>query len=465
MSEKHILCGFDVPEFEKRMKGLLKEKGIEATTYIQLSKKGVKDFLEQNPKCDTVILLEASNLKKSYTAEEIAALTDKRDINVIVVLSSRHIGTDYMKTLYVAGVTNAIFQMGRNDGASAKDIVELVLNKRNRLDARKYYGIEHLDLDPTVMIDRDTYAECMERMHRDENLLLNYLQVCSDMSPKQIADFTKRMPSEDREYLAQFEEFHQLIAALKKMGVTIKVKRPKKTKIGLNVTPQISVSDGTLIFANTEELFHMQPQSKPEEAGTVTAVKQPVISEEMFEGMSMEELLRAAESAVLFVEEPAGSEPDAVSKAALEEAKRLEEEALETQRKLAEEQEKLENERKAFEQSKKEAQKKLQKEEKRLQNRAQEVEKQAQKTKEEEEKAKKRREKEAREEIERRRREEAERVRRKEAERTDDEDEEAELFTTEKQFSGGFIVILLLACGLVAAGLFAVPYLQQLGLF
>ena len=27
MSEKHILCGFDVPEFEKRMKMLLKERG------------------------------------------------------------------------------------------------------------------------------------------------------------------------------------------------------------------------------------------------------------------------------------------------------------------------------------------------------------------------------------------------------------------------------------------------------
>ena len=477
MSEKHILCGFDVPEFEKRMKALLKEKGIEATTYIQLSKKGVKDFIDQNPKCDTVILLEASNLKKSYTAEEIAALTDKRDINVIVVLSSRHIGTDYMKTLYVAGVTNAIFQMGRNDGASAKDIVELVLNKRNRLEARKYYGIEHLDLDPTVMMDRDSYTECMERLHKDENLLLNYLQICSDMSPKQIADFTKRMPADDRQYLAQYEEFHQLIEALKKMGVVIKVKRPKKTKIGLNVTPQISVNEDALTFVNNEELFHMQPQVAPvkdtvkeegKENVVAKAITKPAVTEDMFAGMSMEELLLAAESDELFAVESVQtvSGPDEVSKAALEEAKRLEEEALEAQRKLAMEQEKFENERKAFEQSKKEAQKELQKEEKRLQNKAQEVEKQAQKTKAEEEKARKRREKEAREEIERRRREEADRVRRKELEKADEEeDEDAELFTSEKQFSGSFLVFLLLLCLLVVGALFAMPYLQQFEIF
>ena len=49
MPEKHILCGFDVPEFEKRIKMLLKDQGYEAVTYTQLSKKGVKGFLEQNP--------------------------------------------------------------------------------------------------------------------------------------------------------------------------------------------------------------------------------------------------------------------------------------------------------------------------------------------------------------------------------------------------------------------------------
>lgn len=473
MSEKHILCGFDVPEFEKKMKVLLKEKGIEATTYTQLSKKGVKDFLEQNPKCDTVILLEASNFKKSYTAEEVAALTDKREINVIIVLSSRHIGTDYMKTLYVAGITNAIFQMGRKDGASAKDIVERIVHKRNRQEARKYYGIEHLDLDPTVMMDRDTYAECLERLHKEEHLLVNYLQVCAELSPKQIADFTKRIPAEDRDYLAQFEEFHMLMDAIRKLGVEIKVKRPRKTTVGMKVTPQIQISEDEITFMNHEELFHM-PQEKNlatdigKEVLDGNMVSEAVLTDAMFSGMSMEALLGAAQKdSHLYEKEDSGTDSekkqDEASFAALEEAKRLQAEAFEAHRNLALEKEQLEQERRAFEDSKKEAEIELRREEQRIQKEAEEVEKRVRKTKVEEEQAKKRREQEAREEVKRRIKEEAERVKRKELEKQTEE--ETELFTSEKQFSGGFLVGLLLLCAIAAGALFAIPYLKQLGFF
>lgn len=438
MSEKHILCGFDVPDFEKKMKVLLKEKGIEATTYTQLSKKGVKEFLEQNPKCDTVILLEASNFKKSYTAEEVAALTDKREINVIIVLSSRHIGTDYMKTLYVAGVTNAIFQMGRKDGASAKDIVERIIHKRNRQEARKYYGIEHLDLDPTVMMDRDTYTECLKRLHKEEHLLVNYLQVCAELSPKQIADFTMRIPAEDREYLAQFEEFHMLMDAIRKLGVEIKVKRPRKTTVGMKVAPQIQVNKDEITYVNHEELFHMPQERKPLSDGGPEVLAEDTISgavltDERFFGMSMEALLVAAQNDFHLCEEDKsgtaiGKKPDEASKAALEEAKRLQAEAIQAHQNLLLEQEKLEQERRAFEDSKKEAEKELR-----------------------------------REEVKRRIKEEAERVKRKEMEKQSEE--ETELYTSEKQFSGGFLVGLLLLCAVAAVALFAIPHLKQLGNF
>ena len=473
MSEKHILCGFDVPEFEKMMKVLLKEKGIEATTYTQLSKKGVIDFLEQNPKCDTVILLEASNFKKSYTAEEVAALTDKREINVIIVLSSRHIGTDYMKTLYVAGVTNAIFQMGRKDGASAKDIVERIVHKRNRQEARKYYGIEHLDLDPTVMMDRDTYAECLKRLHKEEHLLINYLQVCAELSPKQIADFTMRIPAEDREYLAQFEEFHMLMDAIRKLGVVIKIKRPRKTTVGMKVTPQIQVSKDEIIYRNHEELFHMPKRNQPLSDSGSEILDENTASDtaqidERFYGMSMEALLVAAQNDFLLNEEDesgtdSGENMGEASKAALEEAKRLQAEAVETHRNLVLEQERLERERRDFEDSKKEAEKELRREEKRIQKEAEEVENRIRKTKAEEEATKRRKEQEAREEVKRRIKEEAERVKRKEMEKQSEE--ETELYTSEKQFSGGFLVGLLLLCAVVAVALFAIPYLKHRGIF
>ena len=456
MPEKHILCGFDVPEFEKRIKVLLKEQGYEAITYTQLSKKGVKGFLEQNPKCDTVILLEASNFKKSYTAEEIAALTDKREINVIVVLSSRHIGTDYMKTLYVAGVTNAIFQMGRKDGASAKDIVELIIQKRSRQEARKYYGIEHLDMDPTVVIDMDTYAECFERLHKDDHLLVNYLKICADMSPKKIAEFTKRMPSEDREYLAQYAEFHMLMDAIRSLGAEIKIKRPRKTKVGMKVTPQIQINSESVSYMNHEELFHM-PEKKPVVNGDEKeAVDETVLSDKRLIGLSMEELLKAVQSDDSLLDsgrqEPVDlGKTDLISNDALDAAKRMQEATAEKQRNLELEQERLKSERKAFEDSKKEAETKLRKEEKRIRLAAEEFEKKVQKMKAEE--------------VERRKKEESARVKRKEQDRRTEEEDEAELYTGNKQFSGGFLIGLLLLCAVVAGVLFAFPYLTQSGIF
>ena len=241
-----------------------------------------------------------------------------------------------MKTLYVAGVTNAIFQMGRKDGASAKDIVERIINKRNRQEARKYYGIEHLDLDPSVMIDMDTYAEYYKRLHADEQLLVNYLKVCSDMSPKQIADFTKRMPAEDRAYLEQFEEFHMLMEAVKSMGVVIKVKRPKKTVVGMKVAPQIQVSTETIKYTNHEELFHLPKPENMDQTEVKPVPKdsalEDILSDEMFLGMSMEELLLAAEkNTVVVPKEKLDSQKqvDADSASALEEAKRLQEAAEE----------------------------------------------------------------------------------------------------------------------------------------
>lgn len=154
---------------------------------------------------------------------------------------------------------------------------------------------------------------------------------------------------------------------------------------------------------------------------------------------------------------------DADSASALEEAKRLQEAAEEKQRVLDLEQKRFEDEKRAFEDERKDALKALQAEELRIKQEALEVEKRVQLSKAEEEKAKKQREKEAKAEVERRIKEEQERVRRKEQEQT--AEEEAEIYTSGKQFSGGFLVGLLLLCGLAAGALFAIPYLKQSGFF
>ena len=213
------------------------------------------------------------------------------------------------------------------------------------------------------------------------------------------------------------------------------------------------------------------PQSENKEktdtkSNVQTAVKVDILSDEMFLNMSMEELLLAAEKSTAAVpkERPAEDKrTDADASAVLEEVKRLQEATEEKQRALDLEQKRFEDEKRAFEDKRNDTLKALQAEELRIKQEALEVEKRVQLSKAEEEKAKKQREKEAKAEVERRIKEEQERVRRKEQEQT--AEEEAEIYTSGKQFSGGFLVGLLLLCGLAAGALFAIPYLKQSGFF
>ena len=71
MSELHIVCGFDMPAFEDAIKPQLKALGYDAVIHTQISKKGVKDYIDKNENCNTVILIEIADKKNRYTAEEV----------------------------------------------------------------------------------------------------------------------------------------------------------------------------------------------------------------------------------------------------------------------------------------------------------------------------------------------------------------------------------------------------------
>ena len=233
MEKMKILFGFDSPEIEEAVKSLLRARGVEAEIVVKFSKSQVKDYLERNTGCNTAVLKEIADKHNAYTAEELAQLTDLRDINVIVVLSARHKSTEYVHTLYSAGITNAVFQEGRKGGATPKELVELILQRRPRKLAREIYGINSQKLS-AVPLDIETCKDFYKEMKEGEGTLLeNYLTVCSKMSPRQIADFTKRLPENERAELMQFEEFHTVMRLLKKFGYDLKYKKPKKAVIGL----------------------------------------------------------------------------------------------------------------------------------------------------------------------------------------------------------------------------------------
>ncbi len=248
MQEMEILFGFDDVSFETQVKKLLASKGVEGKIAARFSKEGIKTYIDNHEDCNTVVLLESTG-RALYTAEELAQFTDKRDINVIVVLSDKHLGTEYVQTLYTAGITGAIFQRpGKNGGAYPSDIATLILQRRTRAAARDYYGISSkIELGFLENSDFDLlYKELRDESKSTQ--LENYINICSRLSTKQIYDFTRRLPKDDKQYLAQFEEFHTVLALLMKIGLNLKIKKPKKMSIGLNTPVGIGARDDRIII-------------------------------------------------------------------------------------------------------------------------------------------------------------------------------------------------------------------------
>ena len=70
----------------------------------------------------------------TWSQNELAELVDDREIRVVAVLTAaRARQTEYLTTLYAAGITCAIFEHGHS-GASAEEVAELLVRPRSRRD-------------------------------------------------------------------------------------------------------------------------------------------------------------------------------------------------------------------------------------------------------------------------------------------------------------------------------------------
>lgn len=266
MERMEILLGFHFPEFEKGLTASLYDLGYDAKIIEKHTKMQIREYILMHRECRVVILKERDSTM-SFTAEDFAVLTDENDdLIVICVLSEERRGTDYMQVLYAAGITNAIFQSGR-EGVRPSQIAELCLKKKSRKDARKYYGIASVDID-IGMLSPEAYSIYYQSLFNKENgssLILRYLNVASRLTAAQNEDFINRLPSEIVDELREYEEFYVILDGLKAHGIDIKYKRPKHLKIGMKQAPACTLPQKK---ASTPQ----QPKPKPKPKESMTGV-------------------------------------------------------------------------------------------------------------------------------------------------------------------------------------------------
>lgn len=233
MASYHILFGFRQEEMELRIVNMIKKKGHDVIYAERDSKESIKAYLNEHKDCTCAVLREGMG-EEAYSAEDFAELTDERDINIVAIVEGTHKGTDYMQTLYGAGITSAIL-VSSKVGAYPADIARLLIEKRTRKQARRVYGIigNKVKLD---VITYETYVHFYTKLVNMEegiNLVDRYLSVVKELSVKQAADFTKKLPLELRKELARYEEFHVVLDSMRRQGIMVNIKRPADVKKGL----------------------------------------------------------------------------------------------------------------------------------------------------------------------------------------------------------------------------------------
>ncbi len=229
----NILFGFKQTETEVKIIDLLKQHGIEAEYTERETKGGIKAYLDEHKECTTAVLRECMG-SESYSANELAELTDSRDINIILITNKSNKGTEYMQILYAAGITGAIL-VDEKSGASAKQIAWLIMNKRKRKDARTYYGMKSgkVNLD---ILNYDTYVRLYTYLLDEErglNIVDRFIYVVNQLSLSQTVDFIRRLPIEVRSKLNKFEEFHLVLNTLREAGIEVKAEKPANLIKGL----------------------------------------------------------------------------------------------------------------------------------------------------------------------------------------------------------------------------------------
>lgn len=232
-----VLLGFKLKseaedrDVERRLTVQLKSLGYEPAILRRSTKKEIQSYLKNNVECCHAVLMEMVGMA-TWSQNELAELVDDRDIHVVVVLTAaRSRQTDYLVTLYAAGITSAVFEHGQS-GASAEEVAELLVHPRSRREARRYYGIETANIAIRSLTNEMYNGYCCKLMDNayGSGIMARLLKIAESMNPFQMGDLLAKLPQSVLDELWQYTEYAQLRVQLKESGIKIPYHKPKHTR-------------------------------------------------------------------------------------------------------------------------------------------------------------------------------------------------------------------------------------------
>lgn len=276
--EINVLFGFDNQKVEEYICSELGKSGITVNYQVKSTKNTISSFVQSHPDYNNIVLLEVMNKSRDvrlarWEADEIAALTDDQDMNVIVVLDESkkeqlHKGTEYMQILYAANIMNAIYNDGKKNNNCLGEMVNLLKKTRTRKEAREYYGIsEYVEIDFLSSSEFRTLCRRLYDPKLGDSTAERFEKLCSKLNNEQIADFIRRMPLEVKKELEQTDTYqhiyefvsHEIIpcettgiitteSSIEKEKTRIKKHKKRAKEADIKKNPALTLSEKTMGF-------------------------------------------------------------------------------------------------------------------------------------------------------------------------------------------------------------------------
>lgn len=181
----YILCGLantDSEEFKTELAKVGKEYGYEIVCVSRYRKEGIRQYIKEHSEFRTLVLQEAMQPNYPYTADELSELMDHFHLNIVISLRKVHRGGAYMKTLYTAGILNALYE----EDATARNVFNKILYPRTRGECRQYYQIKNArDAECALdIIDEERmkqYVSYIEEAGNQDEIIRRYQYIANEM--------------------------------------------------------------------------------------------------------------------------------------------------------------------------------------------------------------------------------------------------------------------------------------------
>ncbi len=220
----------------------LNNQGIAIDIVRRFKKKGVLDLLKKDNDFDVLILQEYLQQYLPIDADFLNKLLEESpDIHVIFVISNEHKkDQDYLNSIYSTKVYSVLFE----DDADAKNVVNLVVNKRHPKLAKSYLGLEKTEMleksNQEVFVDKvkkeqiDSIIEYLYSFFDEEDLSKRYNSIAQKYSDAENVYILTKIPNELKDKLKGnivYTKYKIILEKIEDVGANITEKPKIKEKI------------------------------------------------------------------------------------------------------------------------------------------------------------------------------------------------------------------------------------------